>query len=441
MDTVGVAVIGFGTVGTGVVKILLRDADRLADACGVRLVLRHVVDVDLKRPRAVHLPRGLLTDDLKRVLADQEVGVAVETVGGTTVAVDIMKRLLAAGKDVVTANKAALAVRWPELFAAARQAGRSISFEASCAAGIPVIRAIRDGLIANRISGLTAILNGTCNYILTRMTETGVSYDQALGEAQEKGFAEPDAALDVSGEDTRHKLAVMGGVAFGAEIRLQDVYVEGIAGIDPSDITYGGQLGYILKLLAIGRLVDGRMSLRVHPTFVPKGNPLATVSGVNNAVLVTGDAVGDTFYHGPGAGMMPTASSIVADIIDAALGRARTTFAALAWLAGRKTVPVQVQPIHEIRTRCYLRFDVADRPGVLAGIAGILGREEISIASVLQHESADPEKVPLVIATHTAREGNMISAMEEIRRLETIRGRCIRIRILDDEPTGEQASR
>jgi len=434
MDTVGVAVIGFGTVGTGVVKILLRDADRLADACGVRLVLRHVVDVDLTRPRAVHLPRGLLTDDLKRVLADQEVGVAVETVGGTTVAVDIMKRLLAAGKDVVTANKAALAVRWPELFAAARQAGRSISFEASCAAGIPVIRAIRDGLIANRITALLGILNGTCNYILTEMSATGEAYGRALADAQAKGYAEPDPRLDISGEDARHKLAVLAGLAFGAEVRLADVYVEGIADLDPSDLRYGKQLGYTLKLLAIGREVDGALSLRVHPTFVPDGSPLATVGGADNAVLVTGHAVGDTFYTGPGAGQMPTASSIVADIVDAALGRARLTFEHVALLAGRpRTIPVQ--PIEDVWTRYYLRFDVVDEPGVLAAIAGVLGRHKISLASVLQHESADPKSVPLVITTHLAREGSVSASLEEIRGLAVVVGRSVRIRMLEGTET------
>ena len=431
MKTIGVAVVGFGTIGTGVVRLLLSDADRLARATGCRLELRHVVDVDLARRRTVEVPAGVLTDDLERVLGDAATQVAVETIGGTTVAVEVMKRLLGAGKDVVTANKAALAERGDEILEAARAAGRTVSFEASCAAGIPVIRAIRDGLVANRLTGLTGILNGTCNYILTQMSSTGARYEDALAEAQAKGYAEPDPALDVSGHDAQHKLAILGGLAFGADVRLEDVYVEGIAGIDPSDITYGAQLGYTVKLLAIGRAAEGRLSLRVHPTFVHGDSPLATVSGVNNAVLVTGHAVGDTFYVGPGAGEMPTASSVVADIIDAALGRARTTFEHMAWLAGRRE-PVTMRPIEDIVTRYYLRFDVVDRPGVLAGIAGILGRQEISIASVLQHESSDPSCVPLVITTHLAREGNLGKALEEIRGLETVTGRMVRIRILED---------
>ncbi len=435
MDTIGVAVIGFGTVGTGIVKLLLEDAERLADAAGVRLELRHVVDVDLDTPRPVQVPEGVMTDDLERVLADAETRVAVETIGGTTVAVDVMKRFLAAGKDVVTANKAALAERGTELFDAAREAGRSISFEASCAAGIPVIRAIRDGLIANRLTALTGILNGTCNYILTQMSTEYHSYDKALRDAQAKGYAEADPTLDVTGEDARHKLAILAGMAFGAEVHLDDVYVEGIKGVHLSDLVYGGELGYVLKLLAIGRLVEGALTLRVHPTFVPADSPLANVFDANNAVLLTGHAVGDTLYYGPGAGMMPTASSIVADIIDAALGRAGATFRHIAWLAGRRT-RYPVRSMDETWTRNYLRLDVQDRPGVLGEITSVLGRHEIGIASVLQQEPEDPEHVPLVITTHGAHEGRMNAAMKQIRSLETVKGRSTRIRMLPDAETG-----
>jgi homoserine dehydrogenase len=429
MSETGVAVIGFGTVGCGVVKLLLEDSARLAEATGCRLVLRHVCDIDFARPRPVAVPKELLTDQVDRIINDPAVSVAVETVGGTTFAVDLMKRLLAAGKDVVTANKAALAKRGPELFEAARKAGRSISFEASVAAGIPIIRAIRDGLVANRITALTGILNGTCNYILTQMSSTGAAYAKALSEAQAKGYAEADPTLDVSGEDTRHKLAILAGLAFGANVNVDDIYLEGIAGIDPADITYGAQLGYTLKLLAVARVVDGAMSLRVHPTFVPASSPVATVSGVDNAVLVTGSAVGDTFYVGPGAGMMPTASSIVADIIDAAIGRAQITAGRMSWLAGRR-IALPVQPMQEIRSRYYLRFVVADQPGVLASVAGILGRNRISVASVLQCESENPQGVPLVITTHLAREGDLAAALDEIRRLPVISGQSVRIRML-----------
>jgi len=439
MKTVGVAVIGFGTVGSGIVRHLLEDGDRLAATTGCRLVLRHVCDTDLKRPRDIEVPKSLLTDQADRIIADPEVAIAVETVGGTTVAVDLMKRLLAAGKDVVTANKAALAERGQELFAAARKAHRSISFEASCAAGIPIIRAIRDGLLANRLTALTGILNGTCNYILTQMSKTGASYEDALTEAKAKGYAEVDPTLDVSGEDARHKLAILAGMAFNTDVRLQDIYVEGIGGIHPSDIAYGAQLGYVLKLLAIGRLSGDRISLRVHPTFVPAANPLATVSGGNNGVLVRGHAVGDTFYVGPGAGQMPTASSIVADLVDAAIGRARITFDSMAWLAGRRAA-LAIQPIQNVLSRYYLRLDVVDRPGVLAAYAGVLGRHHVSVASVLQQESLQPERVPVVITTHEAREANVTAALEEIRRLEIVTGRVVRIRILTAGPEGEGAS-
>jgi len=290
--------------------------------------------------------------------------------------------------------------------------------------------AIRDGLIANRLSAITGILNGTCNCILTRMTSTGVSYDDALAQAKAKGYAEADPTLDVSGEDTRHKLAILAALGFGTQVDLRDVYVEGIEGVSPHDIHFGGQLGYVLKLLAIGLATADGLSLRVHPTFIPAGSPLATVSWADNGVLLTGHAVGDTFYTGPGAGEQPTASSIVADVIDAALGRAQQTFQHVAWLAGR-CPRLPVQPIDQVRSRFYLRFDVVDKPGVLAGIAGVLGRHDISVASVLQHERTRPDSVPLVITTHEAPEGNMASAMEEIRGLPAMAGPAVRIRMLD----------
>jgi homoserine dehydrogenase len=436
MQTTGVAVIGFGTVGTGVVRLLLEDPDRLADAAGCRLRLRRVCDVDLDRPRDVDVPPDLLSSDADACINDPDVQIVVETVGGTTVAVDLMTQALAAGKDVVTANKAALAERGPELFDAARQADRSISFEASCAAGIPIVRALRDGLVANRISAITGILNGTCNYILSRMTSTGAAYDDALAEAQDKGYAEADPTLDVSGEDARHKLAILGALGFGTQVDLQDVYAEGIEGVSPHDVQFGRQLGYVLKLLAIGRVGPDGLSLRVHPTFIPRRSPLATVSGADNAVLVTGHAVGDTFYTGPGAGELPTASSIVADVIDAALGRAQQTFRHVAWLAGR-CGRLPVRPIDQVRSRYYLRFDVADKPGVLAGIAGVLGRYDISVASVLQHEPTQPDAVPLVITTHAAPEGNMASAMAEIQGLPAMAGPAVRVRMLDHHHAGE----
>jgi len=430
MQTTGVAVIGFGTVGTGVVRLLTEDADRLADAAGCRLRLRRVCDLDLDRPRSVDVPPDLLTADADACVSDPEVQVVVETVGGTGAAVDLMKQALTAGKDVVTANKAALAERGAELFEAARRADRSIGFEAACAAGVPVIRAIRDGLIANRLSAIMGILNGTSNYILSRMTATGAAYDDALAQAQAKGYAEADPTLDVSGEDARHKLAILAALGFGTLVDLEDVYAEGIQGVSPHDLQFGGQLGYVLKLLAIARAGDDGLSLRVHPTFIPAGSPLATVSGADNGVLVTGHAVGDTFYTGPGAGEQPTASSIVADVIDAALGRAQQTFRHVTWLAGR--CPRRpVQPIDRVRSRYYLRFDVVDKPGVLAGIAGVLGRHDISVASVLQHEPTRPDSVPLVITTHEALEGNVTSAMEEIQDLPSMAGPTVRVRMLD----------
>jgi len=432
MRTVNVAIVGFGTVGSGVARILLESGDALAARAGVRLRLKYVCDTDLQRPRDIAVPQELLTDSLDRVLADGEVEIVCELIGGTTVAYDVVERALRAGKHVVTANKALLAERGMPLMKLAREQGVAISFEGAVAGGIPLILAVRDGLVANRITAIAGIVNGTCNYILTRMHEEGTPYAEALSAAQAIGYAEADPTLDVSGRDSAHKLVILGRLAFAVPIAFDEVYCEGIEGIDPRDVRFGDELGYIIKLLAIGQLdSSGGVNLRVHPAFVPKGNPLAYVADAYNAIMVHGDAAGDTLYYGRGAGQMPTASAVVADVVDTALGRATLTFAERDMFA--EDAAHAVRPIDDVRTRSYLRFDVIDEPGVLAAIAGILGSHAISIASVLQHESTDAEHVPLIIMTHEALERDMQDALRQIEQLDAVRCRPVHIRVVDQE--------
>ena len=432
MKTVNVAVVGFGTVGSGVARILLTSGEALAARAGVRLNLKYICDVDLQRPRGVDVPREILTDSLDKVLADREVSIVCELIGGTTIAYEVVEKILRSGKHVVTANKALLAERGMPLVALARQMHLAVSFEAAVCGGIPLIMAVRDGLVANRISSVTGILNGTCNYILTRMTREGASYDEALREAQARGYAEADPTLDVSGGDSAHKLTILGRLAFRKPVAFGDVYCEGIQGIQAMDITYGGELGYVVKLLAIGRMDDrDRVTLRVHPAFVQKWNPLAHVPDAYNAVTVHGDAVGDTLYYGLGAGQMPTASAVVADLVDTALGRSVITFAERDLFGGGEVCAML--PIGDVTSRDYLRFDVRDEPGVLGCIAGVLGSHGISIASVLQHEPTDATHVPLVVMTHAARERDMRAALAEIEALETVRSKPVSIRVIDQD--------
>ena len=432
---VKIALIGFGTVGSGVARILLERTEHLRRKTDLDFVLAHVVDTDLASERPVKLPEGILHNNLDAVLADEEVGIAVELVGGTTIAADIVKKLLAAGKDVVTANKALLAERGEEIFAAARQHGRCVAFEASCCGGIPIVGALKTGLAANRISAMYGIVNGTCNYILTEMSHQGKEYATALREAQEAGFAEADPTLDVNGTDSAHKIAILAILAYGQEVNFEDIPISGIDTIQLADIRNGLELGYAMKLLAITEQSQFGLSTRVHPAFISMEEPLAQVSGPFNAVSVFGDAVGHTSYYGRGAGMMPTASAVVADIIEIAKGNAMKNFASAAGL-GRAAEPVSMCPAEEITSRYYLRMSVEDRPGVFAQIARVLGDHRISISACMQHESESVEIVPVVIMTHRARQGDMVQALKEIERLQVVKAAPICIAVMT--PPGEE---
>ena len=432
MQKTKVAIVGLGTVGSGVAKLLLDHGDRTARHAGRTLWVEEVVVRDLKKARDCELPAGILSDDLGRITSNPEIKAVAHLVGGLEPARSIMLRLLESGKDVVTANKALLAEHGPELFDRARELGRSIAFEASVAGGIPIITNVSQCLSANQIESLTGILNGTCNYILTKMSEQGADYRAALKDAQRLGYAEADPTLDVDGSDAAQKLAILAHLAFGSRVHWKDIPRRGIDTLETEDLRYARELGYRIKLLASAQLVGDGLELHVSPTLVKAGTPLAEVREAFNAVSVVGDAVGPLFYHGLGAGQMPTASAVVADLIDTVVGRTAITFRNLE-LWSNRPARVEAGDFDESAGRYYLRFHVDDRPGVMAEITGVLGRLGISIASVIQHESqaASAGIVPLVIITHRTTEGSTRKALEEMARLTSVRPGAVRMRIRD----------
>jgi homoserine dehydrogenase len=429
---VKVGLVGFGTIGSGVAKLILEEAGSIAARTGVRLELACVVDIDTESAREVELPAGILTNDLDKLLKDNSIQIGAEMVGGTDAAKQIQLKLLKAGKDVVTANKALLAEHGPELYRAALANNRCIAFEASCAGGIPIISALRTGLVANNITAMYGIVNGTCNYILSNMANKGEDFYEALAQAQRKGYAEADPTLDVSGTDSAHKLAILASLAFGCEITLDDVYVEGIDGIPKEDIRYGAEMGYCLKLLAIGqRSKQNKISLRVHPSFISRDSALARVEGPFNAINIFGSAVGQIMFYGRGAGMMPTASAAVADIIDVALGNSATTFRHLHLRPRNEVLPL-IEIIGDTVSRFYIRVMAKDQPGVVAQYGKILGDHQISISGALQHEGAGPDNtVPVVITTHNTPQKNISAALNELKNVDVIRGEPVCIRIVD----------
>jgi len=436
MNTTGacrIAVVGCGTVGGATALLLSRDRSLIVDKTGVSLSLKYIVDRDFGRARSLKLEPSLFETDYDKVLADPEVDVVIELVGGTTIARQIIERALKAGKHVVTANKALLAHHGPDLMRIARENGVSIAFEASCAGGIPVVRALYDGLIANRIDAIYGIVNGTCNYILTEMIQKGQSYTEALAGAQKTGLAEADPRLDVSGLDSAHKLTILASLGFGQRVELERIPVEGIDTLELIDVKFGQELGYIVKLLAIAQRFDGGLSLRVRPSFISREHPLAWVSGPFNAVSIYGHAVGHTMYYGRGAGGSPTASAILSDLLSIAQGTIPLLFRSLPIWPDRAPVAAQLSS-ERISSRYYLRVMVEDSPGVFAQLATILGNHSISISSVLQKEPGAnaAEGVPVVITTHTAVEGNLFSALQEIDSLPVVKRKSVCIGIIDE---------
>lgn len=436
--SIGVAVLGCGTIGSSVANMLLHESAHLLARSGQTLTLRSVVERDIPKAKAAGIPAKLITSNLDHALQDPETHIVVELIGGLEPARTFVLKALAAGKHVVTANKYLLAVHGKELLAAAKKANRAVAFEASCGGTIPIILALTKGLLANDITRVVGIVNGTCNYILTQMTQFGQSYADALKGAQAAGYAEANPTLDVNGTDSAHKLAVLASLAFGAEIDLNRLEISGIDTLQDLDLKYAREMGYVCKLLAIGEKVTTpatksaaakhAVSLRVHPTFVPQSELLANVSGSFNAISIWGHASGQTLYYGRGAGGMPTASAVVADIIDVAMGTAPLLFSKLPILNNRK--PVRYIPSKEIVSRNYLRLTALDVPGVMADITRILGHNKISLSAIAQHESSAGAPVPVVVMTHAARDGDVTKAIKKIDQLETIKAKTVRIRVL-----------
>ncbi len=430
--TTGVAIVGCGTVGGEAARMLTEDAELVSDRCGTSIELRYIVDVDFSTAEELGMNPDLFCKDLDRILADDSVQIVAELVGGTTIAKTIIERALNAGKHVVTANKALLAHHGVELWALARKNNVCIAFEGSCAGGIPIVGALCGGLLGNRIDAIFGIVNGTCNYILSEMTTRGQSYAEALTQAQADGLAEADPTLDVAGIDSAHKIAILAALAFGRQVDFDAIPTSGIDSLDTMDIRFGQELGYVVKLLAIAQQQEDGLSLRVRPAFISKEHPLAWVSGPFNAVSVYGHATGHTMYYGRGAGGLPTASAVVADIASIALGSAQKLSETLGIWPDQAPVANQLA-IEAVRSRYYLRVMADDQPGVLAKVAEFLAEYDISICSVLQHESPQADAgVPVIITTYEATEGDVLEALRKIDAMDAIKSKTTCIGIVDE---------
>src|SRR5881296_786957 len=427
---VRIGLLGLGTVGAGVVKILESRRAMLEERAGCRLTLAAVADTDLTRPReGLDLTKLPMTPDAARVLADPSVQIIIELVGGLEPARSFILKALATSKHVVTANKALLAHHGAELYDEARRRSATLALEAAVAGGIPLIQAVKEGLVANRILSVFGIVNGTSNYILSKMTDEALDFSLVLKEAQAHGYAEADPTLDIEGMDSAHKLQVLATLAFRTALDLKDIHTEGITAITQQDVENAVELGYRIKLLAIAKAVDGSLEARVHPTMIPATSPMAAVSGVFNAVFITGDNVGNLMFYGRGAGQLPTASAVWSDTVDIARRVAHNLPALDVDLPSISERPLPLRRMEDIRSSYYLRVMAMDRPGVLAQVAGILGRHDISLVSVLQKNRAHGEAVPVVMMTHEARERDMRAALAEIDKLSVVAAQTTMIRV------------
>lgn len=430
MKEIGIGLLGFGTVGAGVIEGLQRNGGLLENRLGLKLAVRRIADIDWDRDRGVTVDRAILSRNAAEVVDDPSVDIVLELIGGTKIAREMILRALERGKPVVTANKALLAEHGAELFAMARARNVDLFFEASVGGGIPIIRALREGLSGNRIESIYGILNGTCNFILTHMESEKHKFDRVLKDAQAAGYAEADPGLDIDGHDTAHKAVILASLAYGFQFPMGAVHVEGIRGLSEMDMEYALKLGYRIKMLAVIKCRDNAIEVRVHPTLVPLDHMLASVSGVYNAVLVKGDIVGSTLYYGRGAGRLPTASAVIGDLADVARNLVFKSPCRVPPIAAHEKAG-QIRSIGDIEARYYLRIAVLERPGVLGQIATVLGRHSISIASVVQKESQAGRHVNVVIVTHRALESNFQAALAEIDALPAVGARTVRLRIED----------
>ncbi|HQV11232.1 MAG TPA: homoserine dehydrogenase [Nitrospira sp.] len=419
---IGVGLIGFGTVGTGVARVLIDNAELIRRRVGVPIKLVRIADLDITRDRGVAIPSGVLTTDIQQVLEDPRVDIVIELIGGYDLAKRVILDAVQRGKHVVTANKALLAVHGEEIFAAASRRGIDLGFEASVGGGIPVIRALMEGLAANNIQSIYGIINGTSNYILSRMTSEGQRFEVVLEEAKRAGYAEADPTFDVAGTDSAHKLTIMVSLAYGTPVNFKEIYTEGITGLTPLDIAYAKEFGFTIKLLAIAKFSDGEIEARVHPTMVPSASQIAKVDGVYNAIQLVGDAVEDVVLYGRGAGSMPTGSAVVSDVMSIARDLLKNATGRVPPASYQPDYrrPLRIRPMEEITSLYYIRFMVLDRPGVLSQIAGVLGRYSISISSVLQQGRKEGQTVPVVIMTHMAKERDIQNALREINPMPYI---------------------
>ncbi|MBT0665844.1 homoserine dehydrogenase [Geobacter pelophilus] len=434
MEEIHVGLVGFGTVGAGVAKLLLQNEKLISEKTGARLVLKKIADLDITTDRGVQLADGVLTTDVDQVLCDPQIAIVIELIGGYEPARTFVMRAIEHGKHVVTANKALLALHGDEIYAAAARRGVEVLFEAAVGGGIPVLSAIKGNLAGNNFQTVLGILNGTCNYILTRMTQEGADFGDVLKTAQELGYAEADPTFDIEGIDTAHKISLLVSLCFGTRVDFKSIYTEGISSVSALDINFARDFGYKIKLLAIGKRDNGRIEVRVHPTMIPVGHPIADVDGVFNSIRLTGDFVGAVMFIGRGAGMDPTASAVVGDVIEVSrsiLAGAVRRSAPLGYLDD-SVATLPIKPIGEIVSKYYLRFSAQDKPGVLAKIAGALGNHNISIESMIQQGRSAGETVPIVIMTHEAKESEIRAALAEIDAFDVINGKSILIRIEDN---------
>ena len=432
MKSIQVGLLGIGTVGSGTFAVLRRNQEEISRRAGRGIVIKAVADKDLARARKLVGDDAEVTDDAFSLVRRPDIEIVVELIGGTTVARELILLAIENGKHVVTANKALLANHGNEIFLAAQKKGVMVAFEAAVAGGVPIIKALREGLTANRIEWIAGIINGTSNFILSEMRDKGSSFEAVLKQAQQLGYAEADPTFDIEGIDAAHKLTIMAAIAYGIPMQFNKAYTEGISKLTKQDIAYAEELGYRIKLLGITRRTAAGIELRVHPTLIPARRLIANVEGVMNAILVKGDAVGATLYYGAGAGAEPTASAVVADLVD--VTRTHTVdpenrVPHLAFQPDRMS-DTPVLPMEEVETACYLRLRVLDRPGVLADITRILADASISIGAMMQKEPAEgEEQVDIIMLTHLAREKNVNTAIRRIENLAVVHGAVTRIRL------------
>jgi homoserine dehydrogenase len=431
MKNINIGLIGLGNIGTGVVRLLQQNEELITRKLGAKLVLKKIADIDISTPRSVKLRKNSLTTNAREIINDKSISIVIELIGGYEPARTFIMEAISRNKHIVTANKALLATYGNEIFKAAEKRNVDIGFEASVGGTIPIIKTLKEALVANKINSILGIMNGTCNFILTKMTDEGKMFDAVLKEAQQLGFAEADPTFDIEGIDTSHKMAIILSLAYGRRVNLKDIYLEGITKISPDDIAFAKELGYRIKLLAIAMLKNGAVEARIHPTMISSGHLLANVNQNYNAFHIVGDASGPVFLFGQGAGMMPTASAVFSDIIDTARNILKGISGRVPLRSIKEAAMKEINLISmdDIETKYYFRFSAVDRPGVLSKISGILGENNISIATVIQKARKEGGAVPVVMTTYKAKEKNVRRALKKIDKLDIVLDKTILVRI------------